>query len=36
MIHCYTLMAPMFKEAEDAMEEIVDFVRKWTKGTAEK
>lgn len=26
MIHCYPLLSPMFKEATDAMKEIVDFV----------
>ncbi len=28
MIHCYPLMAPMFREATEAMDEIVIFVRK--------
>jgi len=28
MIHCYPLMAPMFKEATEAMDEIVAFIRK--------
>lgn len=28
MVHCYPLLAPMFKEATDAMNEIVDFVKR--------
>ena len=28
MIHCYPLLAPMFKEATEAMNEIVDFIKK--------
>ena len=28
MIHCYPLLAPMFKEATEAMDEIVDFIKK--------
>lgn len=28
MVHCYPLMAPMFREATEAMNEIVGFVRK--------
>lgn len=28
MVHCYPLLAPMFPEATDAMNEIVDFVKK--------
>lgn len=28
MIHCYPLLAPMFREATEAMNEIVDFIRK--------
>jgi acetyl esterase/lipase len=28
MIHCYPLLAPMFREATEAMNEIVAFVRK--------
>ena len=28
MIHCYPLMAPMFPEATEAMDEIADFVKK--------
>jgi len=31
MIHCYPLLAPMFKEATEAMSEIVDFIRKHLK-----
>jgi len=27
MIHCYPLLAPMFKEATEAMNEIVDFIK---------
>ncbi|MDP4266581.1 MAG: alpha/beta hydrolase [Bacteroidota bacterium] len=27
MIHCYPLLAPMFKEATEAMDEIVDFIK---------
>jgi len=27
MVHCYPLLAPMFKEATDAMNEICDFIR---------
>jgi len=27
MVHCYPLLAPFFKEATDAMEEIVDFIK---------
>lgn len=27
MVHCYPLLAPMFKEATEAMKEIVDFIR---------
>ena len=26
MIHCYPLLAPMFKEATEAMEEICEFI----------
>jgi epsilon-lactone hydrolase len=33
MIHCYPLLAPMFSEATAAMNEIVDFVRKYFKLT---
>lgn len=29
MVHCYPLLAPMFKEATEAMNEIVDFVQKY-------
>jgi len=29
MIHCYPLMAPMFREASEAMDEIVTFIRKY-------
>lgn len=29
MIHCYPLLAPMFKEATEAMDEIVSFIRKY-------
>ncbi|MDP4273345.1 MAG: alpha/beta hydrolase, partial [Bacteroidota bacterium] len=29
MVHCYPLLSPMFKEAKAAMEEIVEFVRKY-------
>jgi acetyl esterase/lipase len=29
MVHCYPLLAPMFKEATQAMNEIVDFVKKY-------
>ncbi len=28
MVHCYPLLAPFFREATEAMDEIVDFVRK--------
>jgi epsilon-lactone hydrolase len=28
MLHCYPLLAPMFKEATEAMNEIVDFINK--------
>jgi len=28
MVHCYPLLAPMFPEATEAMNEIVDFVKK--------
>ena len=28
MVHCYPLLAPMFKEATEAMEEICEFIRK--------
>jgi acetyl esterase/lipase len=28
MVHCYPLLAPMFPEATEAMEEIVQFIRK--------
>jgi epsilon-lactone hydrolase len=28
MLHCYPLLSPMFKEATEAMNEIVDFIRK--------
>ncbi len=28
MVHCYPLLAPMFPEATEAMDEIVDFVKK--------
>jgi|WetSurSiteA1Bulk_404760.scaffolds.fasta_scaffold01271_2 epsilon-lactone hydrolase len=28
MVHCYPLLAPMFKEATEAMNEIVDFIKK--------
>jgi acetyl esterase/lipase len=31
MIHCYPLLAPMFPEASEAMNEIVDFVKKHLK-----
>ncbi len=31
MIHCYPLLAPMFREATEAMDEIVAFVRKHLK-----
>lgn len=27
MVHCYPLLAPMFKEATEAMDEIVDFIK---------
>lgn len=27
MLHCYPLLAPMFAEAEEAMEEIINFIR---------
>lgn len=27
MIHCYPLLAPMFKEASEAMDEILDFIK---------
>ena len=29
MVHCYPLLAPMFREATEAMSEIVDFVKKY-------
>jgi acetyl esterase/lipase len=29
MVHCYPLLAPMFKEATEAMNEIVDFSKKY-------
>jgi monoterpene epsilon-lactone hydrolase len=28
MVHCYPLLAPMFKEASEAMEEICEFIRR--------
>jgi len=28
MVHCYPLLAPMFKEATEAMNEIVDFIKR--------
>ena len=28
MVHCYPLLAPMFREATEAMDEIVDFIKK--------
>lgn len=28
MLHCYPFFAPMFREATEAMDEIVDFVKK--------
>jgi acetyl esterase/lipase len=31
MVHCYPLLAPMFKEATQAMNEIVDFIRRHLK-----
>ena len=31
MVHCYPLLAPMFREATEAMNEIVDFIRKHLK-----
>lgn len=31
MIHCYPLLAPMFREATEAMEEIKVFISKWLK-----
>lgn len=31
MVHCYPLLAPMFPEATEAMNEIVDFIRKQLK-----
>lgn len=31
MIHCYPLLAPLFKEASKAMDEIVDFIQKHLK-----
>jgi len=31
MVHCYPLLAPMFPEATEAMDEIVDFVKKHLK-----
>jgi acetyl esterase/lipase len=31
MVHCYPLLAPFFREATEAMDEIVDFVRKHLK-----
>lgn len=31
MIHCYPLLAPLFKEATEAMNEIVDFIKKHLK-----
>ena len=27
MVHCYPLLAPMFREATEAMDEIIDFIR---------
>ena len=27
MLHCYPVFAPLFKEAREAMEEIVEFIR---------
>lgn len=30
MIHCYPLLSPMFKEATEAMDEIVDFVKQYS------
>lgn len=33
MLHCYPLLAPMFKEATEAMDEIVDFIKKHLKIT---
>jgi len=27
MVHCYPLLAPMFQEATEAMDEIVDFIK---------
>lgn len=31
MVHCYPLLAPMFKEATEAMDEIVDFIKRQLK-----
>ncbi len=31
MFHCYPLMAPMFREATEAMNEITSFIKKWLK-----
>jgi len=31
MVHCYPLLAPMFKEATEAMDEIVDFIQRHLK-----
>ena len=28
MIHCYPILAPMFKEATEAMNEILEFIKK--------
>jgi hypothetical protein len=28
MVHCYPLLAPAFREATEAMDEIVGFIRK--------
>ena len=28
MVHCYPLLSPMFKEAKEAMNEIIEFIRK--------
>ena len=33
MIHCYPLLAPFFKEATEAMQEICDFINKQIIGT---
>jgi epsilon-lactone hydrolase len=30
MVHCYPLLAPMFPEATEAMEEIIGFIKKYT------